>query len=88
MRIGKPLEHVQALIKCQSVRDDVIRLLAMGKSAAYAIYLFNDMLSWVRTCFLYHRVEFLSLCKMEILRLVKTFCNPLGGERLAHSSLP
>lgn len=47
MRIGKPVEHLQAAVKSLDVSDPVLKLTALGRQLGYATYLFNDMLVWV-----------------------------------------
>ncbi|RKP07734.1 peroxisomal biogenesis factor 11 [Thamnocephalis sphaerospora] len=47
MRIGKPIEHLQTLVKSFGIHDDVLRVLAVGRSASLGVYLFFDMLQWV-----------------------------------------
>jgi len=49
MRIGKPLEHLQAAIQTLDVSDPFLRLTALGRQLGYAAYLFNDMLVWLHT---------------------------------------
>lgn len=49
MRIGKPLEHLQAAIKTLDVSDPFLKLTAAGRQLGYAAYLFNDMLVWLHT---------------------------------------
>lgn len=46
IRLGKPIEHIQAILKSHSIRDDAIRLLVIFKNLSYTVYLFHDMLSW------------------------------------------
>lgn len=48
MRLGKPLEHLQAALKATKENSDpTLTALAIGRQLAYAVYLFNDMLIWV-----------------------------------------
>ncbi|GAA5854655.1 hypothetical protein JCM8547_004925 [Rhodosporidiobolus lusitaniae] len=49
MRIGKPLEHLQAAVKGLDISDPVLKLTAVGRQLGYAGYLFNDMLVWLHT---------------------------------------
>lgn len=49
MRIGKPLEHLQAAVKGLDLSDPVLKLTTVGRQLGYAGYLFNDTLVWVRT---------------------------------------
>lgn len=49
MRIGKPVEHLQAAIKSLDVSDSFLKLTAVGRQIGYAVYLFNDMLVWLHT---------------------------------------
>lgn len=49
MRIGKPVEHLQAALKTLDVSDPFLRLTALGRQLGYAAYLFNDMLVWLHT---------------------------------------
>jgi peroxin-11B len=49
MRLGKPLEHLQAALKVtKEISDPVVGVCAVGRQISYAIYLFNDMMIWVR----------------------------------------
>ena len=47
MRVGKPIEHLQTLLKTLNQRDEVLRVLLVGRSASLGIYLIYDMLQWV-----------------------------------------
>lgn len=47
MRIGKPLEHLQAAVKSLDVQDPFLKLTAVGRQLGYAGYLTHDMLVWV-----------------------------------------
>ncbi|GAA5822129.1 hypothetical protein JCM11251_004866 [Rhodosporidiobolus azoricus] len=49
MRIGKPLEHLQAAVKGLDISDPVLKITAVGRQLGYAGYLFNDMLIWLHT---------------------------------------
>jgi peroxin-11B len=53
MRLGKPIEHLNTLVKSLSISDDVLRVLAVGRAASLAIYLFFDMLQWAHGAGLY-----------------------------------
>jgi len=46
MRIGKPLEHLQAAQKSLEIRDFIMKLTAVGRQVCYAVYLINDTLIW------------------------------------------
>lgn len=47
MRIGKPLDHLQAAVKSLDVQDPFLKLTAVGRQLGYAGYLTHDMLVWV-----------------------------------------
>ncbi|KAI9599049.1 peroxisomal biogenesis factor 11 [Syncephalis fuscata] len=47
MRVGKPIEHLQTLFKSLNQRDEVLRVLSVGRSASLGIYLVYDMFQWV-----------------------------------------
>ncbi|ORY91643.1 peroxisomal biogenesis factor 11 [Leucosporidium creatinivorum] len=49
MRIGKPLEHLQAAVKSLDVQDPFLKITALGRQLGYAGYLTNDMLVWAHT---------------------------------------
>ncbi|KAM0788773.1 hypothetical protein ACM66B_002863 [Microbotryomycetes sp. NB124-2] len=49
MRIGKPLEHLQAAVKSLDIADPVLKFTALGRQLGYAGYLVNDMLVWAHT---------------------------------------
>ncbi|GAA6004870.1 hypothetical protein JCM10207_008435 [Rhodosporidiobolus poonsookiae] len=49
MRIGKPVEHLQAAVKGLDISDPVLKITAVGRQLGYAGYLFNDMLVWLHT---------------------------------------
>ncbi|GAA5902830.1 hypothetical protein JCM6882_009137 [Rhodosporidiobolus microsporus] len=49
MRIGKPVEHLQAAVKGLDISDPVLKITAIGRQLGYAGYLFNDMLIWLHT---------------------------------------
>ncbi|GAA6046379.1 hypothetical protein JCM3770_004891 [Rhodotorula araucariae] len=49
MRLGKPLEHLQAAVKGLDISDPVIKVTTVGRQIGYAGYLFNDMLIWLHT---------------------------------------
>ncbi|KAK4056596.1 Peroxisomal membrane protein PMP27 [Microbotryomycetes sp. JL221] len=49
MRIGKPLEHLQAGVKSLDIADPVLKYTALGRQLGYAGYLVNDMLVWAHT---------------------------------------
>jgi peroxin-11B len=49
MRIGKPVEHLQAATKALDIADPIIKLTAFARQIGYAGYLVNDMLAWVRS---------------------------------------
>lgn len=54
MRIGKPLEHLQAAVKALDISDPVLKITAFGRQLGYAGYLFNDMLVWVCSPTVFH----------------------------------
>lgn len=47
MRLGKPMEHLQAALKAQAIADPILKITATIRQLGYAIYLINDHLSWV-----------------------------------------
>jgi hypothetical protein len=47
MRIGKPIEHFQSLVKSLSQVDGVLRFFTITKCLGYMIYLTLDTLQWV-----------------------------------------
>lgn len=47
MRLGKPMEHLQAAVKAQGVADPILKITAIIRQLGYAVYLFNDHLVWV-----------------------------------------
>ncbi|GAA6042555.1 hypothetical protein JCM8097_004664 [Rhodosporidiobolus ruineniae] len=49
MRIGKPVEHLQAAVKGVDIPNPVLKYTAIGRQLGYAGYLFNDMLIWLHT---------------------------------------
>ncbi|GJN89776.1 hypothetical protein Rhopal_002765-T1 [Rhodotorula paludigena] len=49
MRVGKPLEHLQAAVKGLDLTDPVLKLTTVGRQLGYAGYLINDMLVWLHT---------------------------------------
>ncbi|BGO90701.1 Peroxisomal membrane protein PMP27 [Rhodotorula toruloides] len=49
MRIGKPLEHLQAAVKGLDLSDPVLKLTTVGRQLGYAGYLINDTLVWAHT---------------------------------------
>lgn len=53
MRLGKPMEHLQAAIKAQAIADPILKITATIRQLGYAMYLINDHLSWVSACSLY-----------------------------------
>lgn len=55
MRIGKPLEHMQAAVKGLDISDSVLKATTVGRQIGYAGYLFNDMLVWVCSPLLFPR---------------------------------
>jgi len=46
MRIGKPLEHLQASIRSFDIQDNVIKFTAASRQLCYALYLIYDMFVW------------------------------------------
>jgi len=46
MRIGKPMEHLQAALKAIDVSDPIVRVTAIGRQLGYALYLVHDTLAW------------------------------------------
>ena len=49
MRLGKPMEHLQAAVKAMAVADPVLKITAIARQLGYALYLANDHLVWVIT---------------------------------------
>lgn len=49
MRIGKPVEHLQAAVKGLDLTDPVLKFTTIGRQLGYAGYLVNDTLVWVST---------------------------------------
>lgn len=47
MRLGKPMEHLQAALKAQTIADPVLKITATIRQLGYAMYLINDHLAWV-----------------------------------------
>lgn len=47
MRIGKPVEHLQAAVKGLDLTDPVLKFTTIGRQLGYAGYLVNDTLVWV-----------------------------------------
>lgn len=47
MRLGKPMEHLQAAVKAQTIADPILKITAIIRQLGYAVYLINDHLSWV-----------------------------------------
>lgn len=47
MRLGKPVEHLQAALKAQAIADPILKITATIRQLGYALYLINDHLSWV-----------------------------------------
>lgn len=61
MRIGKPLEHLQAALKVtKEMSDPVVGICAMGRQISYAVYLFHDMLIWA------DKIKFITLDKVDL----------------------
>ncbi|GAA5986651.1 hypothetical protein JCM10908_003841 [Rhodotorula pacifica] len=49
MRIGKPLEHLQAAVKSLDLTDPVLKFTTLGRQLGYAGYLVNDTLVWLHS---------------------------------------
>lgn len=47
-RLGKPLDHLQTILKSCAIQDDVVRVATICKSAGYGTWLVLDGLQWVR----------------------------------------
>lgn len=47
MRLGKPMEHLQAAVKAMAVADPILKITAIARQLGYALYLANDHLVWV-----------------------------------------
>lgn len=47
-RIGKPLDHVQTILKSLAIQDDFVRFATIFKSAGYGAWLILDSLQWVQ----------------------------------------
>jgi len=48
MRVGKPLEHIQAATNSFGLPDEMLKATAIGRQLGYAGYLTLDMLVWVQ----------------------------------------
>lgn len=46
-RIGKPLDHLQTILKSLDIKDEVVRTSTILKSAGYGTWLLFDCLQWV-----------------------------------------
>ena len=46
-RVGKPIDFIQTMLKSLAIKDDVIRICAMGRSAFLAGWLSLDVLQWL-----------------------------------------
>jgi len=75
MRLGKPVEHLQAAIKAQAIADPILKITATIRQLGYAMYLINDHLSWVSTSSYYHST---------IFHLIKRVLSPYRQQ--AHSA--
>ncbi|KWU47490.1 peroxisomal biogenesis factor 11 [Rhodotorula sp. JG-1b] len=49
MRIGKPVEHLQAAVKGLDLTDPVLKFTTIGRQLGYAGYLVNDTLVWLHS---------------------------------------
>ncbi|KAK9896989.1 peroxisomal biogenesis factor 11 [Cystobasidium minutum MCA 4210] len=49
MRLGKPIEHLQAALKAQSIADPILKFTAIIRQLGYAAYLANDHLVWAHS---------------------------------------
>lgn len=49
MRIGKPIEHLQAAVKGLDLTDPVLKFTTIGRQLGYAGYLVNDTLVWLHS---------------------------------------
>lgn len=45
--MGKPLEHLQIILKSAAIKDDIIRMGTVGKAVGFGTWLVLDMLQWV-----------------------------------------
>lgn len=46
-RFGKPLDHLQTVLKSLAIEDDFVRLTTVLKSAGYGLWLVLDGLQWL-----------------------------------------
>lgn len=61
MRLGKPLEHLQAALKAtKELSDPILGICGIGRQISYAIYLFNDMLIWAA------KIKFITIDKSDL----------------------
>ncbi|MBW0481194.1 hypothetical protein O181_020909 [Austropuccinia psidii MF-1] len=66
MRIGKPLEHLQAALKAtKEFYDPVLAICTIGRQLAYASYLFNDMVIWAE------KIKFITVEKANLANVNK-----------------
>jgi len=49
MRLGKPMEHLQAAVKAMAVADPILKITAIARQLGYALYLANDHLVWLNS---------------------------------------
>ncbi|KAK9765070.1 Peroxisomal membrane protein PMP27 [Basidiobolus ranarum] len=53
LRLGKPIEWVDTMVKATSIQDDLLRVCNIGRAASMAAYLTLDMFSWVHMVGMY-----------------------------------
>ncbi|KAG9306088.1 hypothetical protein G9A89_015992 [Geosiphon pyriformis] len=53
MRLGKPLEHLQAASKSLREQDEFLKFASVGRQLGYAGYLFCDTFSWAHLAGVY-----------------------------------
>ncbi|ORX89946.1 peroxisomal biogenesis factor 11 [Basidiobolus meristosporus CBS 931.73] len=53
LRLGKPIEWINTMVKSTSIQDDLLRVCSIGRAASMAAYLTLDMLSWVNMVGMY-----------------------------------
>ncbi|CAH7684485.1 peroxisomal biogenesis factor 11 [Phakopsora pachyrhizi] len=66
MRLGKPIEHLQAALKAtKEVSDPVSSVCGIGRQLSYAIYLYNDMIIWAE------KIKFINVDKIRLEHINK-----------------
>ncbi|KAH8915937.1 peroxisomal biogenesis factor 11 [Atractiella rhizophila] len=53
LRIGKPLEHLQASLRALSIQDPVLKLTTTGRQICYCLFLYHDMYLYLHTSKIY-----------------------------------